>query len=67
MKGMSLTRTGGSACDGILYFGAPYRGYAGNGPCKGAGQTTSLLVVMILNWIRTGSLLGKLKLGAVDY
>ena len=50
MKGMSLTltRLQVAVCVMRYYNSVPlYRGYAGNGPCKGAVQTTSLLVVMI--------------------
>ena len=47
---MSLTRTRLRVAVRVMqyYNSVPlYRGYAGNGPCKGAWQITSLLVAMI--------------------
>ena len=56
---MSLTHTRLRAVVRVMryYNSVPlYRGYAGNGPCKGAVQTTSLLVVMIAGWKSLGAL-----------
>ena len=47
---MSLTRTRLRVAVGVMgyYNSVPlYRGHYRHSPCKGAGQTTSLLVVMI--------------------
>jgi len=56
---MSLTHTRLRAAVRVMryYNSVPlYRAYAGNGSCKGAVQTTSLLVVMIAGWRSLGAL-----------
>ena len=56
---MSLTHTRLRAVVRVMryYNSVPlYRGYTGNGSCKGAVQTTSLLVVMIAGWRSLGAL-----------